>query len=137
MAVVSPDSLNAMLEREAARFVAPRPRSRNLHARAQESMMGGAPVSAREAHRPWCVTRIGARAECRFRPNPPRIGGAAQEGVERKLDRLILLYFLNRGILVTPFHNMLLISPDTTADDVDRHTAVSAECAGELTGRSA
>lgn len=61
----------------------------------------------------------------------------ALEGVDRKLDRLIHLYFLNRGILVTPFHNMLLISPETTAEDVDRHTAILAECAGDLTGNAA
>jgi len=61
----------------------------------------------------------------------------ALKEVDRKLDRLIHLYFLNRGILVTPFHNMLLISPEATADDVDRHNTIFAECAGELTGRAA
>jgi len=55
------------------------------------------------------VARIGAGAECRFQPNPPRNGSEALEGVDCKLDGLIHLYFLNRGILVTPFHNMLLI----------------------------
>ena len=59
------------------------------------------------------MARIGAGAECRFQPNPPRNGSEALEGVDCKLDGLIhlyfLIYFLNRGILVTPFHNMLLI----------------------------
>lgn len=69
--------------------------------------------------------------------HPPRNGREALEGVDRKLDRLIHLFFLNRGILVTPFHNMLLISPETRADDVDRHNTIFAECAGQLTGRAA
>ncbi len=86
---------------------------------------------------PWCVTQIGARIEYRFQPSPPRNGTEALGGVDHKLDRLIHLYFLNRGILVTPFHNMLLISPETTAADVDRHTAIFTECVGALTGRAA
>jgi glutamate-1-semialdehyde 2,1-aminomutase len=86
---------------------------------------------------PWYVTQIGARVEYRFQPRPPRNGTDALNGVDHRLDRLIHLYFLNRGILVTPFHNMLLISPDTMAEDVDRHTAIFAECAGDLTGRAA
>ena len=85
----------------------------------------------------WYVTQIGARIEYRFQPNPPRNGTEALDGVDHKLDRLIHLYFLNRGILVTPFHNMLLISPETTAENVDRHTAIFTECAGALTRRGA
>ena len=42
------------------------------------------------------------------------------------------LYALNRGVLLTPFHNMALMSPVTTADDVDRHTAVFADAVAEL-----
>jgi glutamate-1-semialdehyde 2,1-aminomutase len=86
---------------------------------------------------PWYVTQIGARVEYRFQPRPPRNGTEALQGVDHGLDRLIHLYFLNRGILVTPFHNMLLISPETTADDVDRHNAVFASCADELARRAA
>ena len=86
---------------------------------------------------PWYVTQIGARVEYRFQPRPPRNGTEALQGVDHGLDRLIHLYFLNRGILVTPFHNMLLISPETTADDVDRHNAVFETCADALTGRAA
>ena len=46
----------------------------------------------------------------------------------------IHLYALNRGILLTPFHNMALMSPATTEADVDRHTEVFAEAARELAG---
>ena len=48
------------------------------------------------------------------------------------LDRLIHLYALNRGVLLTPFHNMALMSPATTEEDVDRHTEVFDEAAREL-----
>jgi glutamate-1-semialdehyde 2,1-aminomutase len=83
---------------------------------------------------PWYVTQIGARVEYRFQPKPPRNGTEALDGVDHALDRLIHLYFLNRGVLVTPFHNMLLISPETTAEDVDLHTAIFDQCAGALAG---
>jgi glutamate-1-semialdehyde 2,1-aminomutase len=86
---------------------------------------------------PWYVTQIGTRVEYRFQPRPPRNGTEALEGVEHRLDRLIHLYFLNRGVLVTPFHNMLLVSPETTAADVDRHTAIINECVAALTGAAA
>ena len=50
------------------------------------------------------------------------------------MDPYIHLYLLNRGILMTPFHNMALMSPATTADDVDRHSVVYAQMADELVG---
>ncbi len=81
---------------------------------------------------PWHVTRLGCRVEYLFRPEPPRTGSEAAAGADPLLDRLIHLYALNRGILLTPFHNMALISPATTAGDVDRHTSVFAEAAAEI-----
>ena len=57
--------------------------------------------------------------------------------MDHGLNHPIHPYFLNRGILVTPFHNMLLISPETTAEDIDRHIVIFTECGGELTGRTA
>ncbi len=82
---------------------------------------------------PWHVTRLGGRVEYLFRAERPRTGSDAAAGADHLLDRLIHLYALNRGILLTPFHNMALMSPATTEDDVDRHTQVFAEAAGELT----
>ena len=99
-----------------------------------ERLAGGVREAVAAHGLPWYVTQIGARVEYRFQPAPPRNGTEALAGVDHKLDRLIHLWFLNRGILVTPFHNMLLISPETTADDVDRHNAVFGECAGALAG---
>ncbi len=81
---------------------------------------------------PWHVTRLGCRVEYLFRPDPPRTGSEAAAGSDHLLDRLIHLYALNRGILLTPFHNMALMSPATTEVDVDRHTEVFAEAAAEL-----
>lgn len=81
---------------------------------------------------PWHVTRLGCRVEYLFRPDRPRDGSEAAAGGNALLDRLIHLYALNRGILLTPFHNMALMSPATTEADVDRHTEVFDEAAGEL-----
>jgi glutamate-1-semialdehyde 2,1-aminomutase len=84
---------------------------------------------------PWHVTRLGCRVEYLFRPERPVTGSEAAAGGDHLLDRLIHLYALNRGVLLTPFHNMALMSPATTEADVDLHTGVFGELAGELTGR--
>jgi glutamate-1-semialdehyde 2,1-aminomutase len=81
---------------------------------------------------PWHVTRLGCRVEYLFRPERPLNGSEAAAGGNAELDRLIHLYALNRGILLTPFHNMALMSPATTEADVDRHTEVFDQAAGEL-----
>ena len=86
---------------------------------------------------PWHVTRLGARVEYLFRAERPVTGSDAAAGIDPLLDRLIHLYALNRGVLLTPFHNMALMSPATTEADVDRHTEVFAEATAELTSSSA
>ncbi|MBM4422920.1 MAG: aspartate aminotransferase family protein [Chloroflexi bacterium] len=73
---------------------------------------------------PWIVKRLGCRAEYWFRPAPPRNGGEAAAAADPELDRYMHLFALNRGILMTPFHNMALIAPDTTDADIDCHTSV-------------
>jgi glutamate-1-semialdehyde 2,1-aminomutase len=83
---------------------------------------------------PWHVTRLGCRVEYLFRAERPRTGSEAAAGADHLLDRLVHLYALNRGILLTPFHNMALMSPATSEEDVDRHTEVFSEAVGELTG---
>jgi glutamate-1-semialdehyde 2,1-aminomutase len=82
---------------------------------------------------PWHVTRVGCRVEYLFRPQRARNGEEAHAGQDHELDALIHLYLLNRGILITPFHNMALISPATGAEDVDRHSEVFAAAVDELT----
>ena len=83
---------------------------------------------------PWHVTHIGARAEYMFTPAPPRNGSEAKAGRHGVLESLIHLYLLNRGVLITPFHNMVLVCPQATPDDVDRHNRVFSECLDEVCG---
>jgi glutamate-1-semialdehyde 2,1-aminomutase len=83
---------------------------------------------------PWHVVRLGCRVEYLFRPDRARNGTEAAAGQDEEVDPYIHLFLLNRGILMTPFHNMALMSPATTAEDVDRHTEVYAEMADELIG---
>jgi len=73
---------------------------------------------------PWHVAQLGCRAEYRFRKAPPKNGSEAAAAIDPELDRYMHLSALNRGILMTPFHNMALIGPDTTESDIDLHTAV-------------
>src|ERR1700758_4781813 len=83
---------------------------------------------------PWHVTRLGCRAEYLFGPNEPKNGTEAHDAMDFELERFMHLYAMNRGILLTPFHNMALMSPQTEAEDVDRHTKVFREAVGELAG---
>jgi glutamate-1-semialdehyde 2,1-aminomutase len=85
---------------------------------------------------PWIVKRLGCRAEYWFRPTPPRNGAEAVAAMDFELDRFMHLFALNRGILLTPFHNMALIAPGTTDFDIDRHTAVFRDAVLTLLGRS-
>jgi glutamate-1-semialdehyde 2,1-aminomutase len=84
---------------------------------------------------PWHVVRLGCRVEYLFRPDRARTGTEAAAGQDEELDPFIHLFLLNRGVLMTPFHNMALMSPATTAEDVDRHTEVFGEAVDELVGR--
>ena len=72
----------------------------------------------------WHVTRIGARVEYLFSPEPPRTGGEAHRARHPLLEAYIHLYLLNRGVLLTPFHNMALMCPFATEADVDLHDQV-------------
>jgi glutamate-1-semialdehyde 2,1-aminomutase len=83
---------------------------------------------------PWHITRLGCRAEYLFQPERPRNGSEAAARADDELDAFMHLYALNRGILLTPFHNMALMSPATRQEDVDRHTQVYGEAADELIG---
>jgi glutamate-1-semialdehyde 2,1-aminomutase len=94
----------------------------------------GVDRTIRELSLPWHVTRLGTRAEYRFRPTPPRNGGEAIASKDVELDRFVHLFALNRGILLTPFHNMALMSPSTRASDVDYHSEVFSDCARGLVG---
>jgi glutamate-1-semialdehyde 2,1-aminomutase len=83
---------------------------------------------------PWHAVQLGARVEYRFSPTPPRNGTESRAIDEPELERFLHLHALNRGVLITPFHNMLLASPATTMADADRHTHVFGEALGQLFG---
>jgi glutamate-1-semialdehyde 2,1-aminomutase len=89
-------------------------------------------IGAREL--PWHVVRLGCRVEYLFRPDAARTGHEAFLGQDAELDPFIHLFLLNRGVLMTPFHNMALMSPATTEADVDRHTEVFGEAVDALLG---
>jgi glutamate-1-semialdehyde 2,1-aminomutase len=97
-----------------------------------ERFEAGVQAAIDEHALPWHVTRLGCRVEYLFRLDRPRTGSEAASGGDPLLDRLIHLWALNRGILLTPFHNMALMSPATTVADVDRHTAVFGEAAAAI-----
>lgn len=80
---------------------------------------------------PWHVQQLGCRAEYWFCP-PPRDGAAAAAASDHDLDAYMHLFALNRGILLTPFHNMALMSPHHVRSDVDRHTEVFAAAVDSL-----
>jgi len=81
---------------------------------------------------PWNVTRLGCRAEYLYSPTPRKNGTDADDAMDFHLERFMHLYAMNRGILLTPFHNMALMSPQTDASDVDLHSKVFREAVKEL-----
>src|SRR5579864_7443669 len=83
---------------------------------------------------PWTVTRLGCRAEYLFAPQTPGNGTEAHDAMDFELERFVHLYAMNRGILLTPFHNMALMSPVTSKEDIDEHTKVFRDAAKELVG---
>jgi glutamate-1-semialdehyde aminotransferase len=87
-----------------------------------------------EAELPWNVTRLGCRAEYLFGPSEPVNGTQAHDAMDFELERFMHLYAMNRGILLTPFHNMALMSPQTENEDVDRHTKVFGDAVREISG---
>jgi glutamate-1-semialdehyde 2,1-aminomutase len=72
---------------------------------------------------PWCVTQVGARVEFQFCARPPQNGTEAGRAMDADLEHAIHLYLLNRGVLITPFHNMMLVCPATTGADVAKLVA--------------
>ncbi len=82
---------------------------------------------------PWSIAQVGARAEYRFTNPAPINGTQAMLGGDDELDEFMHLYMCNRGILMTPFHNMALMCPSTTHADVDEHARLFEEALKELT----
>lgn len=97
-----------------------------------ERFEAGVMAVIREWDLPWIVKRLGGRVEYWFRQTPPHNGSQAAAAMDPKLDRYMHLFALNRRILMTPFHNMALMSPDTTKEDVDYHTKVFRDAVESL-----
>lgn len=81
---------------------------------------------------PWSLTRCGARCELQFMPQLPRNGSEAKANFDWELIHYTHQFLMNRGILITPFHNMMLIPPVATAADIDRLIEVWHECLQEM-----
>jgi len=81
---------------------------------------------------PWTVNRLGARAEYMFSTITPKNGRQAADAGDFELEQYIHLRMLNDGFLITPFHNMALISPDTSENDIDSHTIAFEKMCSEL-----
>jgi glutamate-1-semialdehyde 2,1-aminomutase len=80
----------------------------------------------------WHVTRVGARVEFMCCPTPPRNGYEASQIIHRPIDEAVHHFLLNRGVVITPFHNMMLMCPATTDDDVNILLATLDACVQEL-----
>jgi len=83
---------------------------------------------------PWSVSQLGARTEYRFTSPPPANGTESHAATDGELEDYLHVFLANRGILMTPFHNMALMSPATSKEDVDKHHEVFSEAVGELAG---
>jgi glutamate-1-semialdehyde 2,1-aminomutase len=100
--------------------------------RLRERFVEGVEAAIAEHGMPWSIVSLGARCEYRYAPEPPRTGAESAAAGDAELDQYLHLYLMNRGILITPFHNMALMCPATTEEQVDRHTEVFAAAVAEL-----
>jgi glutamate-1-semialdehyde 2,1-aminomutase len=92
----------------------------------------GVDAAIKEFNLPWTCNRLGARGEYLFAKSAPRTGREASDAGDFELEQYIHLRMLNDGFLITPFHNMALMSPATTAADVDAHTVAFRTMCAEL-----
>jgi glutamate-1-semialdehyde 2,1-aminomutase len=100
----------------------------------RQRFVDGVEAALAEHGVPWTIVSLGARCELRFVPEPPRTGAESAAAADAELDEYLHLYLMNRGVLITPFHNMALMCPATTEEQVDRHTEVFAAAVSELAG---
>ena len=97
-----------------------------------ERLQSGVNDSIARRGLPWHATRVGARVETLFAPDEPHNASDVKRHRDPELEALLHLFLMNRGVLITPFHNMMLCCPGTTAGDVDRHNAAFDELVSEL-----
>ena len=98
----------------------------------RERFVDGVETVIAEHRVPWTIVSLGARCEYRFTPERPRTGAESAAADDPELEEYLHLYLMNRGVLITPFHNMALMCPATTEEQVDRHTEVFGAAVAEL-----
>ena len=100
--------------------------------RGQNRLSDGLEAVLKKYDIPWSLTRSGARCELQFMPNLPKNGTDAKDHFDWQLMYYTHVYLSNRGILITPFHNMMLVSPVTSDADIDRMIQGWDDCLKEL-----
>jgi glutamate-1-semialdehyde 2,1-aminomutase len=98
----------------------------------RERFAAGAEAAIADHGMPWSIVSLGARCEFRYAPEPPQTGAESAAAGDPALDEYLHLYLMNRGVLITPFHNMSLMCPVTTDEQVDLHAEVFAAALAEL-----
>jgi len=98
----------------------------------RERFVEGAEAAIAEHGLPWSIVSLGARCEYRYAAEPPRTGAESAAAGNSELDEYFHLYLMNRGVLITPFHNMALMCPATAEEQVDLHTQVFGDALAEL-----
>ena len=101
----------------------------------QERLSDGLEAVLRKNGIPWSVTRSGARCELQFMPTLPKNGTEAKDHFDWELIYYTHKFLCNRGLLITPFHNMMLVPPVVTDDDIDRLVSCWDECLTEIAAR--
>ncbi len=94
--------------------------------------VAGVEAAIAEHGMPWSIVSLGARCEYRYAAEPPRTGAESAAAGDPALDEYLHLYLMNRGVLITPFHNMALMCPATTEEQVDLHTEAFSAAVAEL-----
>lgn len=95
----------------------------------------GVDAAIKEFELPWYCSRLGARGEYLFQPTAPKTGREAADAGDFELEQYLHLRLLNEGFLITPFHNMALVSPDTTTENIEAHTRAFREICAQLVGK--
>jgi len=98
----------------------------------RERFVDGVASAIAEHGMPWSIVSLGVRCEYRYSPEPPRTGAESAAAGDSALDEYLHLYLMNRGVLITPFHNMALMCPATTEEQVDRAVEVFGAAVAEL-----
>jgi glutamate-1-semialdehyde 2,1-aminomutase len=98
----------------------------------RERFADGIGDAIRDHNLQWSIVSLGARCEFRYSAEPPRTGAESAAALDPALDEYLHLYLMNRGVLITPFHNMALMCPATTSRQVDQATERFYEAVGEL-----